>query len=198
MLNKPVTKVLFDETTKKFVGVESAGEIAKAPIVVGDPSYFLVSNKCKEAGKVVRAICLLNHPIPNIAENAKSCQIIIPQSELNRKNDVYVINTSFVHKVCPDGTYIALVSTMVETTNPETELDAGLRLLGPVKAKFVNISPLYVPVEDGSTDNCFISKSMDATTHFESCCNDILDIYRRITGNEYDVDAIPNDSTAEQ
>ncbi len=32
----------------------------------------------------------------------------------------------------------------------------------------------------------FISSSYDATTHFESTCLDILDVYRRYTGEAFD------------
>ena len=32
----------------------------------------------------------------------------------------------------------------------------------------------------------FISKSYDATTHFETTCNDVLDIFRRATGADFD------------
>eukprot|EP01003_Olkasia_polycarbonata_P006835 NODE_74_length_1657_cov_213.584577_g51_i0.p1 GENE.NODE_74_length_1657_cov_213.584577_g51_i0~~NODE_74_length_1657_cov_213.584577_g51_i0.p1 ORF type:complete len:444 (-),score=119.65 NODE_74_length_1657_cov_213.584577_g51_i0:254-1585(-) len=186
MLNKPVDKIVYGDDGK-FVGVESQGETAKAPIVVGDPSYF--TDKVKQNGKVVRCICLMDHPIPNIADNAKSCQIIIPQSELKRKHDVYVICTSFVHKVCPENKFIALVSTTVETDTPKEELAPGLKLLGAVIEKFTYVSDVHVPLEDGQNDKCFISKSMDATTHFESCANDILSLYQRITGKEYDFSA---------
>lgn len=31
-------------------------------------------------------------------------------------------------------------------------------------------------------DQCFISKGYDATSHFETEINDVLDMYRRITG----------------
>lgn len=32
----------------------------------------------------------------------------------------------------------------------------------------------------------FISRTYDATTHFETTCDDIKDIYRRMTGSEFD------------
>ena len=32
----------------------------------------------------------------------------------------------------------------------------------------------------------FISKSYDATTHFETTCTDVLDMYRRATGGDFD------------
>lgn len=56
MLNKPDAKVVFDDSGKA-IGVSSEGETAKAPIIVGDPSYF--ADKCEKKGQVVRAICIL-------------------------------------------------------------------------------------------------------------------------------------------
>lgn len=32
----------------------------------------------------------------------------------------------------------------------------------------------------------FISRTYDATTHFETTCDDIKDIYKRMTGSEFD------------
>jgi RAB protein geranylgeranyltransferase component A len=37
-------------------------QVAKASIIVGDPSYFDAA-KTRVVGKVVRSICILNHPI---------------------------------------------------------------------------------------------------------------------------------------
>jgi len=36
----------------------------------------------------------------------------------------------------------------------------------------------------------FISKSYDATTHFETVCEDIMSTYERITGEKFDLSAI--------
>jgi Rab GDP dissociation inhibitor len=47
-----------------------------------DPSY-VDKAKVKKVGQVVRAICLLNHPIAN-TNDAASCQIIIPQKQVGR------------------------------------------------------------------------------------------------------------------
>lgn len=51
--------------------------------LICDPSY--VPERVKKAGRVIRVICLLNHPIKN-THDANSCQIIIPQTHLNRKS----------------------------------------------------------------------------------------------------------------
>ena len=89
MLDKPIEAIVTD-ADGKFVGVTSHGETVKAKQVIGDPSYFgsgTDSGKVRviEEGKVVRAICILKHPIPG-TDNSDSCQIIIPQNQINRKN----------------------------------------------------------------------------------------------------------------
>ena len=40
-----------------------------------------------------------------------------------------------------------------------------------------------------SSDCCYISKGYDATTHFESTVDDVLDMYKRITGKDIDLNA---------
>ena len=47
--------------------------------VVGDPSYF--PDRVRRTSQVVRAMCLLSHPIPS-TNNAPSAQIIIPQKQV--------------------------------------------------------------------------------------------------------------------
>ena len=49
------------------------------------------------------------------------------------------------------------------------------------------MSDLVEPVSNGKADNCYISKSYDAASHFEGCANDVLSIYSRITGTELDM-----------
>jgi Rab GDP dissociation inhibitor len=41
------------------------------------------ASKVKTVGRVVRAICLLDHPVPNTNDVA-SVQIIIPQKQVDR------------------------------------------------------------------------------------------------------------------
>jgi len=140
----------------------------------------------KKVGQVVSAICILSAPIPN-TNNAESAQIIIPQKEANRKFDIYVSVVSYAHNVAPKGRWIALVSTQVETNKPEDELKAGLNILGKIDEMFVQTRDLYEPLEDGRKDQVFISKSFDPETHFDKSCEDILDIYKRITGKDMDL-----------
>lgn len=53
--------------------------------------------------------------------------------------------------------------------------------------RFDSVTDLLEPVTDGFEDQCFISKSYDATSHFETCANDVLSLYTRITGTELDM-----------
>ncbi|BEJ17419.1 hypothetical protein CspHIS471_0608200 [Cutaneotrichosporon sp. HIS471] len=189
MLSKKVDSVNIDDDGK-FVSVTSDGETVKAKRVIGDPSYFGAGQEVEggkirvvETGKVVRAICILKHPIPG-TENADSCQIIIPQNQVGRKNDIYIAAVSSSHNVAAEGVYIAIVSTIVETSVPEREILPGLQLLGKVEDKFVSILPLYAPTADGSTDNIFITKSYDATSHFETVVDDVADVWQRIKGEK--------------
>ncbi len=45
------------------------------------------------------------------------------------------------------GWFIAIVSTTVETDNPEKEIELGVQQLGPVKQKFIHISDVYEPLQ---------------------------------------------------
>jgi Rab GDP dissociation inhibitor len=54
--------------------------------------------------------------------------------------------------------------------------------------RFVSVSDVYEPIEDGSKSNLFISKSYDATSHFETVVADVKNLYRRCTGKELSVD----------
>lgn len=159
MLAKPIDAIVTDDSGK-FVGVTSEGETVKAKMVIGDPSYFQSENEGKvrvlEEKKVVRAICILKHPVPG-TDDADSAQIIIPQNQVGRKNgehkrarsmsggdvgtdtsltlDIYIAAVSASHHVCAPNVWIAIVSTIVETSVPERELLPGLQLLGTVVDK---------------------------------------------------------------
>lgn len=178
MLDKKVDELVYD-AEGKVCGVKSGDEVAKTKLVICDPSY--AQDKVRKVGSVVRAICLLNHPIPNTSD-ADSVQIVVPQGQIGRKHDVYIACVSSAHNVCAKDKWLAIVSTIVESDKPEQELEAGIKLLGPVQEKFVSVSPLEEPVADGKADNVYVSRSYDATSHFETVCEDVHDLYKRITG----------------
>jgi len=183
MLEKPIEEILYGPDGH-VIGVKSQGEIAKCKFVVADPSYF--PDRVKKVGRVIRIICILNHPIPN-TNNENSLQIILPQREMKRKNDIYVMAISSEFHVVPKGKYMAIVSSNVETSEPEKELEKALALLGPVEQKFISIVDEYIPLTDGKKDGIYISTSYDCSSHFESTSQDVLSMYTRITGNEMDL-----------
>jgi Rab GDP dissociation inhibitor len=181
MLDKKVDEIVFENG--KVVGVRSGDEVAKCKQVYCDPSY--VADRVKKISQVIRAICILNHPIPN-TNDAASCQIIIPQKQVGRHFDIYISCVSNANMVAPKGWYVAMVSTTVETSNPEAEILPGLQLLGAIAEKFVRVSDVYEPVDLGEESQVFITKSYDPTTHFETTSADVLDVFKRGTTEQFD------------
>jgi Rab GDP dissociation inhibitor len=93
MLNTNVDEVLYDEDGK-VSGIKATmrekGEAAeemkfttKCKKIIADPSYF--QGKVKVVGHLLRAICILTHPIDKTDGN-DSLQLIIPQSQVGRKH----------------------------------------------------------------------------------------------------------------
>ncbi|KAJ8609224.1 hypothetical protein MRB53_039260 [Persea americana] len=105
--------------------------------------------------------------------HAEECLTLLP--------DIYIAMVSSAHNVCPKGYYIAIVSTIAETkSNQHLELQPGFERLGPIMEKFMGAPiPLYEPLESGSVDQIFISKSYDATSHFETTTGRSLHFIQR-------------------
>ena len=84
--------------------------------------------------------------------------------------DIYIAIVSSAHNVCPRGYWIAIVSTIAEGfSNHHLELQPGFDRLGKIEEKFMGgPQPIYEPLESGVNDKIFISKSYDATSHFET------------------------------
>jgi len=189
MLHQPIDELLFDGG--KVIGVRAGDQVATAPHVIGDPSYF-PKEKLSAGSKVVRSICLLNHPIEQTNSN-ESCQIIIPALQVKeagfpaRSKDIYISCVSFAHMVAPKGKYIAIVSTEVETDEPLKELDSGIQLLGDILERFDAIDDGLAGNAGRATDNCHISASYDGTSHFQSVAADVVRIYKAVTGQDIDM-----------
>jgi Rab GDP dissociation inhibitor len=91
MLNTQIDEFLYDGT--KCVGIKATmhdrgGEEpmkfeTKCKKILADPSYF--PGKVQVTGHVLKAICILNHPLAGTNDN-DSAQLIIPQSQVGRKN----------------------------------------------------------------------------------------------------------------
>lgn len=194
MLDKPVDEILKDESGKA-IGIRCGEEKAYCSQIYCDPSY--VPDKVSKIGTIIRCICLLDHPIED-TNNSLSTQIIIPQKQLRRKSDIYISLVSYTHQVAAKGWFIAMVSTTVETSNPEDEIGPALNLLSPIKERFCSLSPVYKPTDDGSQSQIFISQSFDPSSHFEETCADVLEIYKRGTGQDFDFSKIVGDVNQEE
>ena len=66
-----------------------------------------------------------------------------------------------------------------------------------IKKKF-QVSDYYEPTDLGNDSQIFISASYDATTHFETTCLDVLDIFRRGTGEDFDFSKVKLDLGEEE
>ncbi|KAK9424325.1 hypothetical protein SUNI508_13736 [Seiridium unicorne] len=195
MLNTSVDEVLYEGGRATGIkatmgGVEPEMKFeTKAKFILGDPSYF--PEKVKVVGHLLKAICVLKHPLAG-TNDADSAQLIIPQSQVGRQNDIYVACISSAHNVCPKGYYIAIVSTIAESSaNHHLELQPGLERLGKIEEQFLGSPiPLYEPLENGTNDKVFISKSYDATSHFETTTDDVRDIYKRAVGEDLVVEGL--------
>jgi len=158
--------------------------------IFASPEYF--PDKVTQVGEIVRCYCILNQPVKPDGKNiVQSGQIIIPGKEASKTHDVYVMWMGNTLKVAPDGYYIALVSTIKEGADAEANLVSGLQQFsaGSIVKKWVSVDPVFEPKDDGKEDNIFISKSYDATSHFEGCCKDCLNLYERYAGTPLELTA---------
>lgn len=53
--------------------------------------------------------------------------------------DTYISMVSSSHMICAQGIYVAMVSTTVETDEPENEIQPAIDLLGSILDIFVSV-----------------------------------------------------------
>lgn len=91
MLNTDVDEIQYDDK-KHVTGIKATMKDredttmkfeTKTKKIIADPSYF--PQKTGVTGHMLKAICVLDHPLAG-TENSDSCQLIIPQSQVGRKN----------------------------------------------------------------------------------------------------------------
>lgn len=46
------------------------------------------------------------------------------------------------------------------------------------------VSSIYTPTSSGKEDNIYITKSYDASSHFETVAKDVHDVWKRVTGSD--------------
>lgn len=92
MLNTTIDEIIYDgnkatgiKATMKERGDEGEGMkfSTKTKKIIADPSYF--PGKVQVTGHLLKAICILTHPV-QYTDNSDSAQLIIPQSQVGRKN----------------------------------------------------------------------------------------------------------------
>ena len=108
--------------------------------------------------------------------------------------DIYIMMVSSVHCISKKDTYIAIVSTTVETNEPQKEIEVAFDIIGKVQYKFTKISERYEAKRGNFNDGVFISNSFDATSHFESETENVLELYKQISGKELDLTDLPEDA----
>ncbi|KAI9671090.1 MAG: Rab GDP dissociation inhibitor beta [Alyxoria varia] len=187
----------------------------KTSAIIAEPSYFESRVKpVEERGKplrLLRTVCILDHPIahPSLKPKEKestpsTLQLIIPYSQCGRRHDIYVAVFSSQLGVCPEPYYIAFVSTIAERDisasdpNFDAELQPGYKVLGSIKKKFkFPPKPLFEPVDNGTSDRIFMTKTYDPATHWESTVADIMDIYSRAEGKELKIEQSTPDANSQ-
>jgi len=61
-----------------------------------------------------------------------------PLAPTKYDEDIYIASVGSNHNVCAKDVYVAIVSTIVETSTPENEIQPGLALLGTIHDKYVS------------------------------------------------------------
>ena len=176
-----VEEILYDENNK-FKGIKTTkGEYIYGSILISEPTYMIKFNKVKNTNKIIRRICLLNHPIPDIGE-CDSCQIIIPQSQTGKKNDIFILQLGYGHCVCKKGYYVVIISTLDDNDNINKQLAPAMDIIGNILESFDQTYSYYEPIDKSFKDDIFISNSFLPQSHFENDFDDIIDIFYKITG----------------
>merc|ERR1712129_341081 len=190
MLRREIEQIVYD-ANGKVTGVKVKDEgSATCKQLIGDPSYFANTNKVKKTGSVARWMCILDHPVEG-TNNSHSAQIILPTKQTKHPSDIYVSVQSAELQVAPKGRWIAMISARVYTANPKRELAMAFKLFGKVLKDFFTVNDTYEATNDEVDDGVFIPSSMDATTHFERTTNEVMRIYKKITGEDVDLNAQP-------
>lgn len=150
-----------------IAGVVVGEKAARAPVVIGDSTWFR-DDRQKKIGKVVRSICILNHPIEG-CESGASCVIGFFKKQLVKAgykvhdSDINALCLSWKMKVCPKGIYVVILSTTVETQKAIKELKPATDLLGNILEQFDSVTTLYRNKKATRRQGIHIFRSLDAS-----------------------------------
>jgi Rab GDP dissociation inhibitor len=192
MLNVGLRSLEYDKKSglTTFKGVfENEEGFAKAKMIIANPAYFQEMKHgelLRSIGKAIRVICILDHPIPKTG-NSNAVQIILPQKQTGRKSDIYIMMIGSSHGVCKKGYYLAIISSTSESPNVEKDLEVAFATIGPIRYKFITEEIMYKPISDKAENSWHITNTLDPTSHFESAADNVMSIYKAITGRDIDL-----------
>ena len=83
--------------------------------------------------------------------------------------DIYICCVSYSHNVAAKDFFLAMVSTTVETKDPNAELEPGLKLLGPIEEKFTYVQDVFEPIDDGSKSKVRLLETISILFTLQSC-----------------------------
>ena len=183
--NCNVEKIVYDDN-KKFKGIElSNGKYIYGSILISEPSYMEKFNKVQTKKRIIRRICLMNHPITSIGE-CDSCQIIIPQSQIKRDYDIFILQLGYGHCVSKKGYYIVVISTFDDGNDINKQLAPAMEIIGNTLECLDKIYSYYQPIDNSFKDNIYISNSLLPQSYFENDYNDIINEFEKITETKLD------------
>jgi Rab GDP dissociation inhibitor len=139
MLNVTLKSLTKSDSGYELVG-EWEGEQGKcsASKVILHPSYLKELNLTNLGLNINisrRSICIVDQPIKDIG-TCNAVQIILPQSQTKRLNDIYIMMIGQSHGVCKKGFFVVIISTIKEKENFDEDLKVAFDLIGPVKYRF--------------------------------------------------------------
>lgn len=192
MLNVDITDIEIDKSSgkSKVWGVyEGKKSFATTKHIIASPEYLIktgMAERLQKLGTIVRVICIIDHPIPKTG-NSNAVQIILPQRQTKRKNDIYIMSIGNSHGVCKKGYYVAVISSMQESNDIEKDFEIAFETIGPIRHKFVTKEDLYIPKGGNGENLIYVTNTLDPTSHFETAADNVIEIYKAITGKDVDL-----------
>ncbi|EER42593.1 secretory pathway gdp dissociation inhibitor [Histoplasma capsulatum H143] len=188
MLNTNVDEVLYDGDTVSGIKatMKERGEpedgitfTTKTKKIIGDPTYF--PGKVKVTGYLLKAICILTHPIDKTDSN-DSLQLIIPQSQM------YISRWSLPHTTSARRVTTSLSSPPLPKTKRTTisSWSQGFERLGAIEEKFMGPPIQFVMSHWRTAARTTSIISRVRCTAFRNT----LDIYKRAEGHELVVEGL--------
>lgn len=146
MLNVDLKKIENDQKGHKITGVwEGTEGHCFAKKIICHPSYLKLlgmDDRLKQTSVTRRSICIMDHPIKEIGDK-NAVQIILPQNQIKRNSDVYIMQLGYTHGVCKKGYFIVIVSTTKESNSFDEDMKVAFELIGKPLYRFDTEEVMY-------------------------------------------------------